>query len=450
MYELKVVNGTLITDGYSRRADLAIDGGVVVEVADIGSLGPTRTEINAEGLLVLPGAVDVHFHCRAPSPPERGTFHSETVAAAAGGVTTVFEMPISSPPCSRPEVLRSRRELAESESVIDFALYAGGAFGGITSADELVEAGAIAFKLFTHEPPAHRAEDFGGLWAADEASIYCALEAIEPTGLVCTIHPENQSLIKMYESRARGEEAVSRPPVVEATAVALASAMSLDIGTQVHFAHVSSALAVDAIRAARSVGAGVTGETTPHYLSFTEEEISEFGSFVKVAPPLRSMFDQESLWKALREDSLQMVASDHAPFTPEEKRLAPFALAGQGMPAVETMVPVVLDRALRGELSLERCVELVAEAPARRFGIYPKKGTIQPGSDADIVLWDPTSEKILSAELFLSKAGGCGVAYDGMRLKGLLRTTMVRGRVVFDSGMVNETNWGEFVVPLGN
>lgn len=447
MHDLAIVDGTVVANGTTTQLDIGIENGVVAELASPGTLGPAKETIDADGLHVLPGAVDVHFHCRAPSHPERGTFDSETKAAAMGGVTTVLEMPISKPPASTPEVIVARRELGESEAHVDFGLFAGGVVTSTAQAEALLAEGAVAFKIFTHAPPPARVNEFIGLAAADEQELYVALQSIAATGAVTTVHAENQRLIEYFSRIELPGGRQARPPIVESSEVALVGAIALDTGARTHIAHMTSAQSVHALRGARAAGADVTGETCPHYLIFDESAIERFGSYVKVAPPLRPEPDTKALWKALADDVIHIVASDHAPFTPEEKAAAAYADAPQGLPAIETMAPVMLDAAMRGELSLERAVSLITDAPARRFGLYPRKGTIEPGSDADIVLWDAGRPTTLRIDSFVSKAGGNGVPYDGMRLEGRIRRTIVRGQTVqIDGAMVHEST-GRFVAP---
>jgi dihydroorotase-like cyclic amidohydrolase len=171
MPDLRILGGTVVSDGVARPLDVGIEDGRIVELEPPGGASRADSEIDASGMVLIPGAVDVHFHCRAPSRVERGDFASETAAAAAGGVTTIFEMPISDPACSTPEVFRNRRALAESQVHVNFALYSGAVLGGEERATEMAELGAIAFKLFTLAPAAGREREFAGLWATDEGEI---------------------------------------------------------------------------------------------------------------------------------------------------------------------------------------------------------------------------------------------------------------------------------------
>jgi allantoinase len=447
LHDLIIHSGTLVSEGASSVLDLAIDGEFISAVGPQGSLGPAKERIDASGQLVLPGLVDAHFHCRAPSHPERGTFESESKAAAAGGVTTVLEMPVSDPACSTPEVLLTRKSLGESECFVDFGLFSGAALGTRAKADAMADVGAIGFKMFTHKPPAGREREFGGLCASSDADIYEALSVIAPTGLTCTVHAENQSLTDMFERRARGGASPQRPPVIESASIALLGALSAATGARVHIAHMTSAASVDALAGAQSHGHLLSGETAPHYLVFNDADIDDFGSFVRVAPPLRTKADNDYLWKAVVSGLIAVVASDHAPFTPAEKEV-PYDEAPRGIPGIELMLPVMLDAAARGVLSVETAVSSMTEAPARLFDLFPRKGTLSLGSDADVVLWDPDARTRVRLDSMFSRSAKSARAYDGKTYTGRVVRTILRGRTVFDNGSLVGVPRGRFVRPM--
>jgi dihydroorotase (multifunctional complex type) len=441
--DLRILNGIVVTDGAVAQLDLGIEAGRIVDVEEAGRLGPARHELDATGLHVLPGAVDVHFHCRAPSHPERGTFGSETAAAAAGGVTTIFEMPISNPACSTPEVFRRRRALAEREAHVNFALYSGAALSS-ASAAEMAAEGAIAFKLFTLAPSADRAVEFSGLWASDEAAILEALTAVGATGLPCVIHAENERLIAYYEAAATDGGLSLRPPIVEAVAIAEVVAIAKEATARIHIAHVTSRSALDVVRGAIAMGGAVSAETCPQYLMLDAGAVERYGGLAKIAPPLRERDDNEALWEGLRDGTLSVVASDHAPFLPHEKSGVDYVVAPQGLPTVELLVPVLLDAAANGRLPLELAVALITSAPARLFGLYPEKGCIAPGSDADLALVSLTDVFRPSPASLTTRAAGCGIVFGEMALQGRVRKTIVGGRVVHADGSLLSPPGGRF------
>jgi len=474
MLDLRIVGGTVVSDGRSRPADVGVDGEQIAEVSPHGGLGPARREIDASGLLVMPGAVDAHFHCRAPSHPQRATFASESRAAASSGVTTLFEMPISNPPCSTPETFEARRRLGEAESLVDFALYAGAGITDPARAEAMAECGAIGFKLFTHQPPPDRMDEFEGLWAAGPDEIYDCLSTVAATGLRCAVHSESQQFIDRFRMDPDQFGHPSRPPIVEAAAVGLVATIVREVGFPAHIVHLTSRLAAEEVEGAQALGADLSAESCPHYLMFDETDIAHFGSFVKVAPPLRTVEDTAYLWKSLADGTVSVVASDHAPFTPEEKKspvytdaiwlptrgahrfsseqrkaAAEYAAAGQGIPSLEMLVPTMLDAGLIGRFPLERAVEVLTANPAKLFGVFPRKGVVAPGSDADLVLVDPDGSLTVDSSRFLSRSGGSGIVYDGLRLTGRVLTTFSRGRMVYTEGGVTADSGGRFVSPDG-
>ncbi len=287
---------------------------------------PPAARFDATGLLILPGFIDIHFHVRAPAHPQRGTWESESRAAAAGGVTTVFEMPISTPGCARRDIFESRKALGAAESYVNFGLY--GAPGLLDRGEILgmAEAGAVGFKVFTHAAPKGREDEFMGICLEHEADLYRALEMTKETGLLTSFHAENQSLIELFEERIRATGRTdpmafveSRPPVVEAMSVAQLSVLCGATGAWVHIAHVSCEAALNELRKGQMDGLPMTGETCPHYLLFSEEEMRQFGPFATIKPPLRTESDQMALWEGLFDGSLIAITTDHSPFTLAEK-----------------------------------------------------------------------------------------------------------------------------------
>lgn len=432
MNDFRILNGTVVSGGAARRLDVALDGGRIVELASPGGLGPARREYDANDLLVLPGAVDVHFHCRAPSHPERGDFESETRAAAAGGVTTVLEMPISSPACSTPEVLEMRRRLAERDAWVNVGLFAGGAVRSEAEAAALLEAGAIGFKLFTTRPPVGREDEFSGISAPSDELVYRALESIAAAGATVTVHAEHQGLLDM----ASGANHASglRPPVIESASIALVAAMAREVGARVHIAHVTSRDAVDVIRGVQLSYDRLTAETSPHYLLLDQTAISKWGGYAKVAPPLRQADDNQALWQALRDRVVSVVASDHAPFRPAEKERTDWTTVPSGIPGVELMLPIMLDAAHRGVVSLTDVPDITSESPARLFGMYPAKGTVAVGSDADLVIHDPRPLTVVDHRSLHSRAAPSAPMFDGLAIRGRIAASIIGGQVVFSDG----------------
>ena len=457
MYDVLIRSGTVVTADGRQRADVAVQDGRIARLLEPGSAAAAVETIDATDLHVLPGAVDIHFHVRAPAYPERGTVTSETRAAAAGGVTTIFEMPISKPCCATPKVLRDRRELFSSEAVVDFALYA--APGTLERTDVLGMAaeGAIGFKIFMTDPPKGRDDEFHGLCLPDEGPLFEALALVAETGLVTAVHAESSPLLRHFSAKVaatgRNDAAThgeSRPPVVEALAIAKLLTMNEVAGARMHIAHVTSRHALAALRKFQRDGMDVSGETCPQYLWFTEDALAMHGSYAKINPPLRTSLDRDALWEALQDGTLLAVTTDHSPFTVHEKERARTDIwaAPPGAPGVEELVPGMLHAAGTGRISLEAAVALMSTNGARRYGVYPQKGAIQIGSDADLIIVDLARTTTVRKENLVTQARLCDRLYDGMTFQGAVLRTLVRGRTVFaDGDVVGKPGWGCFVRP---
>jgi allantoinase len=457
MLDLAIKGGTVVTETGSFEADVGIEQDKIALVTRSGVLPPARRELNAEGMLVLPGAIDIHFHVRAPAHPERGTFATETAAAVAGGVTTVLEMPISMPGCARRDILESRKELGLSQAYSNFGLYGA---PGLLDRDEILgmaEAGACGFKIFTHSAPPERVDEFLGLCIEGEDDQFRALELIKETGLLTSFHAENERLIHLFDSRMRATDrrdfaafTESRPPVVEALSVAQLVVLCEAVDTHVHIAHVSGEWPLRVLEEGKSRGLPLTGETCPHYLLFTEEDMERHGPFAKIKPPLRTTEDQDALWNGLFTGSLSAITTDHSPFTLAEKEqgLDDIWKSQIGSPGVEALVPFVMTEALEGRIMLEQAVQFVCSQPARLFNLYPQKGQIQPGSDADILVYDPRESGTIDSRRWFTRARDIERLYHGRPRRGQVYATIVNGVVAFeDEALLGEQGIGRFVRP---
>ena len=456
VYDVVIRGGTVVTEDGVQLADVAVTSGRIAALLKPGTETAASEVIEASGLHVLPGAVDIHFHVRAPAYPERGTVSSETKAAAAGGVTTLFEMPISKPCCATPEVFRNRRDLFADQAYVDFALYgAPGTLDPINVAG-MVEEGAIGFKIFMTEAPKGRDDECIGLCLPQEGPLLEALHLVADSGLVTSVHAESSPLLKYFTDKllktGRNDPSThgeSRPPVVEALAIAKLLTLNQQAGASLHVAHVTSRMAVDTIRMFQEQGMNVTAETCPQYLLFTEAELAKFGSYAKINPPLRTMDDQEALWDALKDGTLSSVATDHSPFTVEEKEKARTDIwaAPPGAPGIEELVPGMLNAVANGRLSIQQAVALMSTNGAKRFGLYPRKGVIAVGADADFAVVDLNSETVIRKEELYTQARLGDHLYDGMTFQGKIDRTILAGRTIFDGKIVGQPGQGKFLPP---
>ncbi len=443
--ELAITGGTVVRGSGRAALDIGVRDGIIVDICEPGGLPPARARVDASRLLVLPGIVDTHFHCRAPDHPEREDFDSGTAAAAAGGVTTVLEMPISEPACATPEVLAARMALARCQARVDVGFFAGPGDLDAPRLEEMAAVGAVAFKVMMHGFPAGRASSFRGLALTADRDVYRALELVRDTGLLMAVHAEDQGLIDLFEARERAAgragpmaHSRSRPVMAEAIAVARLGAMNEDVGASVHLVHVSSGRAVAYIRWFRERGQAMTAETTPAYLFGSEADVVEHGPFVKINPPLRTRDDQAALRGALLDGTIATIASDHAPFRAAEKQAGWDDIweVGSGIPGVELTGRLLWDEALRGGFNLEQVVRWTSEAPARLYGLDHRKGHVRVGADADLLLLDPVAETQLTPATFVSRSADAIRHVLGRRCRGAIVSVWSRGERVFDGERV--------------
>ncbi len=436
--------------------NVGLRDGVVAVVLPAGEDADARERIEAVGLTLLPGAIDTHVHVRAPGFAERGTVETETRAAAAGGVTTILEMPVTIPTTISVEQLRLRREHFAARSLVNFGLYAG--LGGLdgAAACALKEAGALAFKIFTTGVPPGREAEFEGLACPSEGGQYRALEAAKAAGLPLVVHCENAGLLSLFGERSVEADKssaafmeLSRPAICEAVAVAKLAVMNAEIGAKLHIAHVTSARTVDVLR--RFAGlCDLTAEVCPQSLYANDADVDRVGVYGKTIPPIRGAADQVALWNALAEGIITQVATDHAPFDAIEKAASAenFAAAPAGVPGLEVLVPAMLDAVAQGRLTLAEAWRLVSASPAQRFGLTDRKGKIAVGCDADLILVDRAAVTEIRGDKLETQARGAARLYEGMRFQGQVKRTIVGGKTVYLNGAITgEAGDGAFVGP---
>ena len=444
----------VIRDGRIYTPQGFYDGDIVVEDGKIQSLTKSSlsiqadTVLDARGNLVLPGMIDMHVHFRDPGFPDREDFQSGTSAAAAGGVTTVADMPNTVPSVTSVEALREKVEIADRKALIDFALIAG---AGELSADMLVslaKGGVVGYKTFM-------IARFKEL-AASDGQMLDNFETIAETGLPCMIHAENEDIVSRGIEKAKALGRVDpiahsefRPPIAEVEATARTIMLAGETDVHLHICHMSTKGAAKVLGWAKKKGRKVTGETSANYLLLNSEVMKKVGPYAKIDPPLRSPQDQEALWEALNGGVIDVIASDHAPYPKEDKEKGWQNIydAPSGGTGVETTLPLMLDCVNRGLITLERLVETFAVNPAKIMGLYPRKGVLAPGADADIIIVDPMSQFVIKGEELHSKQKI--TALEGYGGKGRPLTTIVRGKVIMEGGeVVGKPGFGEYLKPL--
>lgn len=451
-----------LEDRFVEGVSVGVQAGRIAAIAAPECMPEGAQTLDLTGEYLIPGTIDTHMHVRDPGHTERGTFYTETMAAAAGGVTTILEQPISVPPQHNVEILERRIARAEAQCVVDFAFY--GAAGGEYLEDiaQLAADGRIvAYKTFLHAPPEGREQEFQGLTMADDAQLYAGMRELAKTGLFCAFHAENNDMIAANIRRLRAEgrvspeyHCVSRPTVAEVTSVERILNFVRETGARVEIAHVSCPEVMELLRQAKKDGLPVYVETCPHYLFLTEEDMVKFGPYAKCNPPVRSRAQAEKLWDYVNDGTVDYMGSDHSPFLVEEKTrgLKDIFAAAAGFPGADLRLPLMLDAVAEGRTTLEKVVELLSVNPARCFGLYPTKGTIQVGADADFTLFRMDRHTVVDKARNYSHARDIAIPYDGRELKCAVTGTIVRGRVVMRDGVVDETAkaYGHLVVPTGH
>ena len=411
--------------------------------------------IDAKGKIVLPGTVDPHVHIRAPGHDERETFESGTKDAASGGVTTVIEMPISTPPPHSPELVQRRMDIASQEVVVDIAFFGAAGTDCLEDIIPCAKSGIVAFKTFLHEAPPGRKEEFIGLTAPNTGDQYELMEKVAKTGIMIGFHAENNDMINKNIARLRSEGKTSplyhgrsRPPVVEIETVAKILLFAEKIGTKVEICHISTPEMVELVNRAKSKGVYAIAETCPHYLFLNENALEKVGVFAKCNPPLRSEEERVKMWEFVRDGSIDIIGSDHAPYTKEEKERGSEDIftPPAGFPGLSTRLPLLFTAVKEGKIRLDKMIELICENPAKIFGLYPKKGTIAVGSDADFVIFDPDKKDIISKDKMFTKCRDSALVYDGWEVYGKPEKTIVRGKIVFDNGeIIVSPGYGEII-----
>ena len=434
--------GTVVTAESTFPADILVEGEKIKEVRQGIPAKAAERVLDATGLLVLPGGIDAHTHLDMPfgGTTSSDDFETGTRAAAFGGTTTIVDFAIQGRGTRMRDALDTWWKKAERRACIDYGLHMivtdlNGA--GMEDMDEMVREGVASFKLFMAYP---------NVLMVDDATIFRALSRTAQNGALICMHAENGGVIDVIVQRALAEgkkapiyHALTRPVTAEAEAVHRAIAMAEIAQAPVYIVHLSSEAALNEVREARDRGLKAFAETCPQYLLLSVEELSRpgfEGAKYVFTPPLREKENLPRLWDGLKQDHLQVVSTDHCPFCfADQKSLGAddFTKIPNGGPGIENRLQLIYHHGVNtGKLTLNRFVELVATTPARIFGMYPCKGVIAAGSDADIVLWDPAAEHTISAKTHHMRVDYS--MFEGFRVKGNVRTVLSRGEVIVDQG----------------
>src|ERR1700728_987552 len=448
--DLIIRNGKVVSHDTVFPASVAIKDGRILSVGLNEAMPPARDTFDASGLHVLPGAIDVHVHFRDPGYPDKEDFASGTAAAAFGGVTTVFDMPSTILPPGTAEILAAKQAMAAEKAHVDFGLYGLLGEDTIEHVPDLVKGGVIGFKLYM-------GNTFGKIPSPSTGAMLEAFEVVAATGKRISLHAETHSIMERRQERltlaGRRDplaHIASRPAVVAIEAVSRAAILAEWTGARIHILHISSAEELRPLREAKARGVDITGETCPHYLLLSADDYHTMAGIIRVNPPVREKRNQEPLWDALTDGTIDLIATDHAPHTPEEKTRNDIWAVDCGFPGVETQMPLMLNEVHNGRMSIADYVRKSAFNPAKTFGLYPHKGAITPGSDADIALVDLARDHVIADASLQSRSKIS--PWNGRRIKGLPVHTLVRGRFVMKNRtlMDGTRGWGRSVHTIQN
>jgi dihydropyrimidinase len=439
---LLIQNGTVVTAEETFAASVLIEGTTIKDVR--AGLSPAgHTVVDASGLLILPGGIDAHTHLDMPfgGTTSADDFETGTRAAAIGGTTTIVDFAIQPKGTKMRAALDTWWKKAEGKACIDYGLHmivTDLGTSGLEDMDDMVREGVASFKLFMAYP---------NVLMVDDATIFKALQQTSKNGALICMHAENGSVIDVIVQQALADgktapiyHALTRPTVAEAEAVQRAIAMAEIAGAPVYIVHLSSEDALNQVREARDRGLPAFAETCPQYLLLSLEETMNHNSFEDAkwvfTPPLREKKNQPKLWDGLKEDHLQVVSTDHCPFCFADQKILgvnDFTKIPNGGPGIENRMQLIHHHGVNeGKISLNRFVEITSTAPARIFGMYPKKGTIAPGSDADLVLWDPKAEHTISAKTHNMRVDYS--MFEGFKVRGNAKQVYSRGERIVENG----------------
>ncbi|MFC0472320.1 allantoinase [Halalkalibacter kiskunsagensis] len=435
MYDTVVQFGTIVTEKDVFQADIGIREGKVVAICTPGSIESSDAEIiDATGLHIFPGLIDIHVHFNEPGRDNWEGLETGSKSLAAGGVTTFFDMPLNSnPPTTTREQFLKKLQLANEKAVVDYRLWGGLVPDNLDHLNSLHEEGAIGFKAFMSECGT---DDFQ---YADNVTLLKGMEKIAELGSILALHAESNEMINYLTEKAINEKRFSirdycesRPIISEVEAVERVINYSELTGCNIHIVHVSSARVIERIKEAKAKGVNVSVETCAHYLAFSIDEFEKIGATAKCAPPLREREEVEMLWESIKHGDIDMISSDHSPSPPELKKGETIFDVWGGIAGCQSTLAVMLTEGYhkRG-ISLSKIAEVTAYQPAKRFGLTSKKGSIQIGLDADLTLVDLKKEfTLIKEDLYYRYKIS---PYIGKQFIGKTNYTLSRGQIVYEN-----------------
>ena len=455
MYSLLIKNGTIVTHEAVMQADIAVEGEKIAAIGEPGSLGPAEKTIDATGKLVMPGLIDPHAHTKQPcrdgslSP---GDFYDMSKAAAFGGNTMFIDFAIQwDKEKSLPETLAWRREDADPDVCVDYSLHVCptiSAHETVDAVQDVINAGVTSFKLYMTYSNQNRMSNDGVLIKM--------LEASEKYGSIVGVHAENDAICLYNEAEFKDKGwthtkyfPLCKGNIVEAEAVNRVLYLNRYVGGKVYIFHLTNKEALDAVAEAQSRGQDVIAETCAHYLTLDDSYLAnDDGINYMCSPPLRSKEDVESLWQGIRDGIVTIISSDHCGFSTEQKKLGNgnFMQTPNGLPSIEMRLSsIYTEGVLKNHITLPQMVALLSTNAAKTFGVFPQKGILAPGSDADIIIVETETEKLIKTGDPLYNTSNY-TPFEGRKFRGFAETTILRGEIILDKGkFTGERGKGRFV-----
>ena len=430
--DLNLIGAKILIDNDLIECGIAVDEGKIHKIGKPVNLPKAVNAVDVKGNLVLPGLIDIHVHLRDLDLSYKEDFKSGTCAAAAGGFTTVLDMPNTKPPTNSPDRLKEKIERASRQLVVNTGFY--GDFPiEIKNFNEMAQLGVIGFKVNLYNPTTELNVD-------NDALLLEALKQASELNCVTAIHAEDRSTVTGLERSLQqiGKTSLdayleAHPPNAEIIAVERMLKLIKESGVHGHFSHISVAETIPLIEKAKQEGLSLTCEVTPHHLFLTEIELRRLGGIALTDPPIRSRSNATRLWDGLEEHVIDVIASDHAPHLMREKEKANIWEIPPGIPGLETTLPLLLTKVNRREMSLRRLIKVLAEKPAEIFGLRGK-GFLTTGFDADLTVIDLKRKFTIDASKFYSKAKYS--PFDGWQLTGKTAKTFVGGQLVMEDGEI--------------
>ncbi|MFF2854909.1 allantoinase [Peribacillus sp. NPDC058002] len=446
IYDLIIRNGYVVFPDEVKKADLAIQDGVIAKVGDRLD-DKADVEYEADGQHIFPGMIDVHVHFSEPGRTHWEGFETGSQMMAAGGSTTYFDMPLNGIPSTVDrKALLEKGKLGEMKSVIDFGLWGGLVPGNIDDLEDLAKSGVIGFKAFLS---ATGNEEFE---RADDLTLLHGMKKIADLGKVLALHAESDPITQWFKQEkeqnglfSANDYAATRPVQAEAEAVGRAITYAELTGCPLHFVHISSSLAIEKIQSAKQKGLDVTVETCPHYLLFNQDDLIEKGAVAKCAPPLRGREEQERLITCLMEGKFDMISSDHSPCPYELKDPAIHNIfeAWGGISGGQFSLMSTIELAVSNGIPLHKVAEWTASAPAKRFGLSSRKGQIKEGMDADLAIVSLNGTNEVSESNFFAKHKHS--VYMGHTFPCQITGTINKGKIVYQNDVISEGERGDWL-----